>query len=382
MNNAANWVDGVPLTNNQAQNQILNFGVEAGGSPDYTTVLNQGNNQDRQNVATIRFTTGANQGYTMNSSGNFYYSVWGRDLNNGFGEAIINQTNYVQTFNARIEANTANSSSIDQNIWDAGSGGLVFNGTISFNSSAKDIRITGTADTHFNAAVAFNNETGSSARVVAAGPGTVYINGTVGDATKLPSAVPQLVVTNGGTMLLGGPTGVDLIAGEQGSRQTGLTLDGGTFGFITTDNGNRIADFNRSLTLNAKSTIVFGADNSISSDHLVFRGTASTLNNNRLWIENWNGTPTVGGGNDRLVFASLDSFVAGQYIDSFRFRYNGQVYNGLAVASPNHPGFLEIVPGNLAPIPEPSTYMAGGGLLLLLLGHYWRLRRAKAQAEV
>ncbi|MEO0793921.1 MAG: hypothetical protein AAFX93_02090 [Verrucomicrobiota bacterium] len=392
MSNASNWsVGGVPSTPNNANNQILTFGAETGGAPDYIVVLDQGNNKDSQNVGTLDV-TGGTSGYTFNQTGDFFYTIYGANDGFGNGNSILNSSGNLATFNVDIlQAN--NDNTVDQSIWDAGTGGLEFNNTIAFASNAKNVEIVnGTAD--INGTISLSNTTGSQAIVFASTGSTVNINGTVGDAGSVPSAM-RGIGTQGGTLLLAGPAGSDLIAGEQGSRRTSLEVQGGTFGFTADDSLVRNATFERGLTLTSQSDIQFGDD--VGGGIIQLNGSGnsnrSEMNDVRLYLTNWNGqthdfsggNSRSGGGTDQFVFADLENngvaVVAGDDLFNVRIFNSGTLFYGRAVGRTDlGAGFIEIVPGNIAPVPEPSTY-AFGGLLIATIGiAEWRRRRSKRLA--
>ncbi|WP_309396066.1 hypothetical protein [Cerasicoccus maritimus] len=373
--NSGNWsVGGVPITGNGSENQVLTFGTESGGSPDYTVTLDQGKSGE-QNVAAFLITGGT--GYTFDANTGYSY------ITNGIvndGSTIVNSSGYMVTFDVDIAQNS--NSGFDENIWDAGTGGLTFDGTISFANKAKNLALEN-GEFYFNNEVSISNTTGSSTIVYAADSSTVYISGTLG--IEGDNAGLHGIGIRGGTMLLDGPTGVDLIQdSDNNARGTRLQMEGGTFGFTDEDSEVRLASFYRALTMTEDSVIQFGDD--VGGGIISFIDTnsaASDFGTSLLSITNWNGTEDVGGGTDQFVFAQLYSdgsaVSVGDSLWNVTFEYKGATYSSLVVASPTYPGMMEIVPGGII-LPEPSTY-AMGGVLLCAMGYFEVRRRKKLAAD-
>ncbi|MFB9902244.1 hypothetical protein ACFFOV_17625 [Cerasicoccus arenae] len=373
VNNSSNWTAGVPLTNNSAKGQILTFGAESGGG-DYIVLLNQGDNKDVQDAGTILI-NGGSTGYTFNRTGSHSYAVFGRDPT---GNSIVNTSGNLATFNVPIEQSAQNSSSFTESIWSPGSGGLMFNQTVSFANSAKDVLVSGSGNVDLNGSSSLANSTGSSAVIYAGTGTTITVSGTVGITGD--NAGMHGIGVRGGTFLLDGPTGVDLIQdSDNTARGTRLELQGGTFGYTSADNDVRRAEFYRSLTATADSTIQFG--NNVGGGTIAFVDTNTTggnFNNNIIVMSNWNGTFDTGGGTDQFVFSSLyngtTEVMVGDTLPNVRiFASDGFAYYAQAIASPTYLGAIELVPG-MKILPEPTTYAFGGFFILSIVFFEWRRR--------
>ncbi len=373
-NNAGNWSSGgVPITGNGSENLILTFGTESGGSPDYTVLLNQGKSSGgvtQQNVAFFNITGGS--GYTFNAL-NSNYSYITNGLAND-GRTIVNSSGSLVTFNVAISQNS--NSGFDENIWDAGTGGLLFNETVSFANKAKNLSLEG-GEFNFDGGVSIANTTGSSTIVYASDDSTVYISGTLG--IQGGNAGLHGVGVRGGTMLLDGPSGVDLIQdSDNDARGTRLQLEGGTFGFTAEDSNVRQASFLRALTLTTDSVVQFGDDVGGGEISFVDTNSASSSISENLLITNWNGTMNTGGGTDQFIFAQLENqgstVSVGNHFTNITFSLDGMIWSSKIIASPTYPGMMEIVPGYVI-LPEPSTYAMGGVLVGALGFIEWRRRK-------
>ncbi len=189
--------------------------------------------------------------------------------------------------------------------------------------------------------------------------GTLSLTGSLGSASAVN-------VNNGGTLLLNNSNRI--------SDSAGLGLGGGQVRFGTGISG--AAETMGALTLNFDSVIDLGTG---SANQLKFSSIVIGPSFNSLKIYNY----TAGVGEqflsdpnrDRLVFAGLLGLNAGQLSQIQFFSDSGSTLLGPAgQIAFGLPGEVE-----LAPVPEPSTWMAGG-LLLGLLGYRERRRLRKALA--
>lgn len=378
----SNWADNSAPVNDNAGD--LTFGA----ATNYTVQLNQG----KSNVQTVDvfLITGGASSYNFTRTGSFSYTLLG--LSNTNGNSIVNTSGNRVTFNVPIEQSAQNGASFSENIWAAGTGGITFSQTVSFASNSKDVLVTGSVSVNMTAVSALSNSTGSSAIIYASTGSTVNISGTVGVTSA--NAGMHGVGVRGGTMLLSGPSGSDLIQdSDNNARGTRLELQGGLFGFTDADNvTGRIADFQRSLTVTATSTIQFGS--TTGGGIIAFsdsNNATNNFNNQTIYMTNWNGTPNTGNGVDQFIFykdtlfngptGNGDEVLAGDTLTNVQIQYNGQWYYALVIVSQNSSygaNYLELIPGALVPpVPEPSTYAMGGFLVLALGAYEVRRRRAK-----
>lgn len=185
-----------------------------------------------------------------------------------------------------------------------------------------------------------------------AGSATLTLSGanSYSGATVIGAGTLNAAAASG--KALGGTSGITLNAtgtlltstANQINPGATLSLAGGTFN--TAGNSETLG----ALTLTANSTIDLGNGTSI----LGFGG-ASTRSAGLLTISNWSGTRT-GGGTDQIVFANrLDA----SFLSNIQFTGFAQ-------------GALELGNGEIVPVAEPSTVLAGA-LMIGLLG--WSQRR-------
>lgn len=167
-----------------------------------------------------------------------------------------------------------------------------------------------------------------------------------------------ITVDSGGTLLLSGPGNVDRI-----NNAAGVTLAGGTIAFSGNVTEGPSPGMG-ALTLSANSVIDFAGGNAVMN--FGASGAAAWAPGAVLSIYNWDGLVN-GGGNDRLFFgsasdsASLTSAQLGQI--SFFSGGPGSIFLGNA-------GF-DGMPGEIVPVPEPSSLIYSLGLIGLA---GWRLR--------
>lgn len=256
-----------------------------------------------------------------------------------------------------------------RSIWDSGTGGLTFTQTVFFNNNAKDLSLRGTEEIRFTAATGLDNITGSSAvLVVRMDPaGQARFDGVITDMPGIRLA--------SGTLYLTKNDGGDIINDRQAaSRRTQLDMRGGTLLFA--DSGTQLAEFKGTMTLTrdsaavglVQSTIDLGSGG-LTTLQVANSSSETWAANTRLRIENWKGTPVVGGGDDQIYFGTSAAGLTSGQLQHIRFIDPA----GLA---PGHYGAIilatgEIVPGDMLPIPEPGTIIFGLGLAGFFI---WRTR--------
>jgi hypothetical protein len=209
---------------------------------------------------------------------------------------------------------------------------------------------------------------GTLGGTLTAGGGQIRLTGTLSSASAVN-------VNNGGTLLLGGsstdrlPNAAPVTLGNEGSS--------GTLGFLGGVSG--ASESLGALTLHLDSILDFGSG---SGNTLTFSSIVLNPNFNSLKIYNWSGAlyssstlndPGSDTNQDRLLFLNSTGLSAAQLNQITFFSDNGltQIGNGTAQITFGAGGQVELVP-----VPEPSTWVAGG-LLLGLLGYRER-RRLKA----
>tara|TARA_B100000965_G_scaffold406433_1_gene445346 strand:+ start:3865 stop:5502 length:1638 start_codon:yes stop_codon:yes gene_type:complete len=177
--------------------------------------------------------------------------------------------------------------------------------------------------------------------------GTTTVNsGTLRLGVAGGTSVPGNIVVNGGTVLW--------TSNEQIANSSNMTLNSGTL------NLNGADETLGTLTLSSTSSVNFGSGSSI----LTFADSSATSwgGSAEMWLFNWSGSDT-GGGTDQLIFSSagLTATQLGQIYFVNPAGFAPGVYHSKFIGS-------EVVPA----VPEPSTIIAGG-LVLLILG--WRERK-------
>ena len=183
-------------------------------------------------------------------------------------------------------------------------------------------------------------------------------------ATNALGSTSSVVVNTGGSLLV--------TVGNAINNSASMTLAGGTLAMNGTFNESVGA-----LTLTANSIIdLEGFDGT-----LTFSGLGDWSANTTLSITNWSGvnkygTP-VGSGvaNRHVVFANTTGL--NSYLDRISFYSGdfGQGFAGTAFQIGLAPG-----PGEIAPVPEPETWVTG--VLLLLGGGFWLWKQRRQGKRV
>ena len=166
--------------------------------------------------------------------------------------------------------------------------------------------------------------------------GTLELNNTLGNAINNSS---QINIT-GGTLLLA--------ASDQIAAATNMNLNGGTFS---------TAGFDESLgglTLSANSTIDVGAGGSI------INYTSGTYSAGQLTIDSWAGLHD-GGGTDQIIFGNV---LSQTFLDNVVWTDQGIT------------GAIQLMSGEIVPIPEPATIFSGALLIGLIGIDFYRRRKS------
>jgi hypothetical protein len=341
------------------------------------------------NVNRIRFasTTGNNwtlTGGTINLTGE---AVLERQVNNQFYSSNISGNNGVtflgggiQVFQTTQKTYLGPTNINGNTLRLATANVLPFTTVVTFNGGNVDQRANaqiaglagtttgGWTNTTNSATLTLDRDSGSSTF-----GGTLAQSGTTLSITKaggytqiltgsLANTATGTHTINGGVLALAKTAGTDAIANAP------IVLNGGQ---LRLDNSNQINDaadmsfsggtfnlngFDETLdiaTLTANSSIDFGTDGSILSlSQLLRTGGVLTINN-------WDGSPNVGGGLDQLRVTSLpDADVLSNIV------FSNYQANAIAI---NFGSYFEIVPEVVSVIPEPASLclLAGAALLPL-----------------
>jgi fibronectin-binding autotransporter adhesin len=227
-------------------------------------------------------------------------------------------------------------------------GPVTMAGASTFKSSSGILNLTGaitnggnllTVNNASGATLGFSNIISGSGGLTVGGGGTtmLYANNTfTGD----------IIVTNAGTLSFQTSAAV---------MTNNVVLGGGTFS--SRDGATNIFG---NLTLTSNSTISLNSGGSRS----VFVFTNSLFVDGRLVIDNWSGSVGTSGTDDRLYFTTDP----GDFVKIVNFTGYGSG------------GIWLPATGELVPAPEPSAYVAGAFLLLLMGARYIK-PKARPQEE-
>ncbi len=157
----------------------------------------------------------------------------------------------------------------------------------------------------------------------------------------------NVTINTGGTLLHSGNNKINDAAD--------IFLNGGTWNLGNDTNEDTVA----TLTLSASSVLDMGTG--AGANVLTFTGGA-TYTAGLLTIDNWSGILDVGGGIDQIVFGSPVS-------QSF--------LNNIYWSAQNITGARQLANGEIVPVPEASSVLAGIGLAAAAVGYEIRRRKAK-----
>ena len=334
--------------------------------------------------------TASNQVQWTNSGGFAAYGpspTWGDGFNNlnlsigGGGTLVWNSTpNFLATGQTLILGSTISN------------GTALFNNPVDLNGANRTIQVihsatapVGKSDASWGGVI--SSPTGSltitgdgilSTSIVHTYGGTTTINGgtlMLDNNSFFSSGTPRLANTSGITINSGGTlllAQTNAASTDRINNSATITLNGGTFntgGLQEHGVTNNTAGIG-ALTLQSSSIIDMASGTSIlafanSSANSVVWGTGKSLD---IW--NWSGTPITGDGTDQLYFGSdLTGLTASQLLEIHFYSGAGTgLYGGPTAILAN---------GEVVPIPEPSTWVAGGlafsGLLLIHRRRLFRL---------
>lgn len=193
-----------------------------------------------------------------------------------------------------------------------------------------------------------------ASNIVAQGNAAVNNGATLDLQNRLSAA--RITVNTGGTLLLtaGSTTTTDRIGDT-----TPMTLAGGRFNTSGLSEGAASTPGLGSLTLTSSSVIDLGSASSI----LAFANSSANTWTGQLSIYNWTGSVN-GGGTDQLYFGNTSSGLNTSQLDSITF------FSDSGTTSLGTAGILST--GEVVPVPEPSTYVAG---MLAVCAAAWSQRR-------
>jgi autotransporter-associated beta strand protein len=185
--------------------------------------------------------------------------------------------------------------------------------------------------------------------------GTLKLD-NAGTTTARLTATTNITVNSGGTLLLASSSGSST---DRINDAATMTLNGGTFNTGGLKEGTTGAAGIGALTLQANSVIDLGVGSTTSvlhfaDSHLVAWTAAKTLT-----IDDWNGSLS-GGGAEELLFGTTSSGLTASQIAEIQFL-------NPAGLGPGTWGAKILATGEIVPVPEPSTWVAGGLALASLL---------------
>jgi hypothetical protein len=174
--------------------------------------------------------------------------------------------------------------------------------------------------------------------------GTLEINNT-GTTTGKIGGTSSVTMNSGGTLLLSGSNTVS----DRINDSATMTLNGGKLNTGGLSEGSTSTAGIGALTLQDNSIIDLGAGASIL--HFAASNLASWVSGKILEIDNWSGSQS-GGGVDQLIFGSNSSGLTSQQIAEVQFLnpagFSAGTYGAMILSN-----------GELVPVPEPSTWIAG-----------------------
>jgi len=121
------------------------------------------------------------------------------------------------------------------------------------------------------------------------------------------------------------------------------------------------------LTLTANSTIDFsGVSGTFTINNLDLGGFTLT-------IHNWDGSLNGGGAEQFIVNGSITNGTLADDIQFYSDTGGTPLGNGAGDWS-TQLGSNEVLPTSVPVVPEPSTWLWGGGLIVIVVWHVWRRR--------
>ncbi|MDQ6807864.1 MAG: PEP-CTERM sorting domain-containing protein [Verrucomicrobiota bacterium] len=290
--------------------------------------------------------------------------VLGTGANTGSYPFVNNSTtaNQLLTIGGNVTSGTSNTGGTTTLTLD-GSGNGIINGVISGNGSGNGSNTTATVAVSKSGAGTWTLsavDTYSGKTTVNTNGGVLEIsnNGTT-TAGRL-TATTQIIMNSGGTILLdGGATG----STDRINNAATVSMAGGTLKLSGTSEGTAATVGLGALTLTSNSIIDLSGTSLV---HFAASNASPWTANTTLSIYNWSGTLTLGGGLEEILFGSNNTALTSAQLAQIRFYSDsGTTFLGTG-------GFTTTNTGEVVPVPEPSTW-AAGGLTLLAVG--WMSRK-------
>lgn len=184
-------------------------------------------------------------------------------------------------------------------------------------------------------------------------------------------------VKNSGTLLFGGNNQLNqapLTLGTAGSGGTQAKIDAG--GYSQGTGGTPAIPGSGSVGLGALTLVSNAVVDMTGTSILHFANTSGAPWIGTLSIYDWTGTPTIGGGAEQLLFGGdLTGLSATQLLQvSFYSDSGSTLLSNTALILADG----EIIPGPMAPVPEPATWIAGGLMLVVVAYSQSRTFRRRA----
>jgi autotransporter-associated beta strand protein len=242
--------------------------------------------------------------------------------------------------------------------------------------------VTGTFDSNGNTFTINGIINGTGGNLSKVGNGSLVLNGaniytgttTINGGTLNAAATGALGTTSNGTSSITVNTGGTLLLSNSGTidrinDNATMKLNGGTFntGGLS-EHGAANNDFGiGALTLQSSSIIDMASGASIiafANSSLQTWTTGQTLS---IW--NWSGTTITGGGTDQLYFGNTIAGLTPAQLLEFQFYSD----NGQTAFTP---GGVILNTGEIVPVPETSTWVAGA-LALLAIGYTQRKKLSR-----
>lgn len=173
--------------------------------------------------------------------------------------------------------------------------------------------------------------------------GTLALDNNNATSPRLANT-SSIIVNTGGTLLLA-QTGV--ASTDRINNSATMTLNGGTFNTGGLSEGSSVGI--GALTLQANSYINLGSGGSVI--HFANSSAAAWVADKVLEIDNWSGSQS-GGGTDQLVFGADSTGLTASQVGEVQFLNP----NGFSAGTY---GAVILSTGEIVPVPEPGTWIAG-----------------------
>ena len=282
------------------------------------------------------------------------------DLSGGTGYTVVNEFSQTLTVSANISLTNSTGPGGEDSKFFAETGDIVVSGNTNFNA----------VDPYFDAdsgrTITTSGILSGTSDVTKVGIGKWIISGStdntnsgsttidagtleLGKSSSTDAIAGDLIVNTGGTLLLS--------AGEQIVDSADTTLAGGTF---QTDGNSETLN---NLTLTSTSVVDLGT----GSSTVDFEGSSSSRAGGDFVVQNWSGNFVTGGGTDQIIFGTN---LSQTFLDNVVWQDFGRR------------GAIQLISGEIVPVPEPSTVIGGILLLGVIAGDYFRRHRETQRGRV